>query len=307
MKRVMGRFEWTLLVTLAVLWGGSFFFAEVALRELKPLTVVFCRVGIAAGTLLLLLTVTGQRIPAKASLWTAFFMMGALNNLIPFSLIVWGQTQITSGLASILNATTPLFTVVLAHFWTSDEKMSPNRLSGVLIGLAGVAVMIGPEALGGVGLQVLAQAAVLAAALCYALAGIFGRRFKSESPLVVATGQVTASTLLIMPLALVMEQPWMLPPPSAITWGALAGLAVLSTAFAYVIYFRLLATAGATNLLLVTLLIPVGAVWLGVVILGEQLAAAQISGMTLIGLGLVAIDGRLLAVVRGRSRASDRR
>jgi drug/metabolite transporter (DMT)-like permease len=224
--------------------------------------------------------------------------MGLLNNLIPFSLIVWGQTQIASGLASILNGTTPLWTVLFAHFLTSDERLTSNRLAGVLFGLTGVVVMIGPDVLVGLGLNVWAQLAVVGAAISYALAGIFGKRFKGISPYTTAAGQVTCTTLMMIPIALWVDQPWLLPSLSPKTWGALLGLALLSTAVGYVIYFRLLATAGATNLLLVTFLIPVSALWLGITLLGERLDLRHFVGMGLIGLGLAAIDGRPLRFLR---------
>ncbi len=298
----MGPREWALLITLSLLWGGSFFFAEVALEALPPLSVVFARVAIGALALLVLVRAAGLRLPREPRLWRAFFVMGALNNLIPFSLIVWGQTAITGGLAAILNATTPLFTVVLAHLLTRDERTTPAKLAGVAIGFLGVAVMIGPHALGGLGVALLAQLAVLAAALSYAFAGIYGRRFRETPPLITATGQVTAATVMLCPLALMVDQPWTLALPGpasswAIPWeilGALLGLGLLSTAAAYVIYFRILASAGATNLLLVTFLIPVSAILLGALVLSEQLTAAQLASMGLIAVGLAAIDGRIL-------------
>jgi drug/metabolite transporter (DMT)-like permease len=295
------------LVTLSILWGGSFFFAEVALEALPPLSVVFARVAIGALALLVLVHAAGLRLPREIRLWRAFFVMGALNNLIPFSLIVWGQTAITGGLAAILNATTPLFTVVLAHILTRDERLTLAKLAGVAVGFLGVAVMIGPQVLGGLatggldigglGIAILAHLAVLGAALSYAFAGIYGRRFRDTPPLITATGQVTASTILLCPLALMVDQPWTLAlPDPEITWaivGALLGLGLLSTAAAYVIYFRILASAGATNLLLVTFLIPVSAILLGVMVLSEQLTAAQLAGMGLIALALAAINGRV--------------
>ncbi len=312
----MGPREWALLITLSILWGGSFFFAEVALEALPPLSVVFARVAIGALALLVLVHAAGLRLPRELRLWRAFFVMGALNNLIPFSLIVWGQTAITGGLAAILNATTPLFTVVLAHILTRDERLTPAKLAGVAAGFLGVAIMIGPEVLGGLGtgglgigglgIAVLAQLAVLAAALSYAFAGIYGRRFRDTPPLVTATGQVTASTILLCPLALMVDQPWTLAVPGPMILGALLGLGLLSTAAAYVIYFRILASAGATNLLLVTFLIPVSAILLGVMVLSEQLTAAQLAGMGLIALGLAAIDGRVLRWFGiGRGEAAD--
>jgi drug/metabolite transporter (DMT)-like permease len=298
----MGLLEWALLIALSVLWGGTFFFAEVALREVGPLFLVSARVGLAALALVLMVYATGHGLPRSASLWGAFFVMGALNNLVPFSLIFWGQTRIAGGLAAILNATTPLFTVVLAHFLTRDERMTANRFAGVMIGIVGVTVMIGPDALRDLGLDLLAQIAVLGAALSYALAGIYGRRFHGLPPIVSAAGQATASAALLVPLVLLLGRPW---PDLALpgeTWGAILGLALLSTAFAYLIYFRLLASAGATNLLLVTFLIPVTAIVLGAGLLGERLAGQHLAGMALIGLGLAAIDGRPLRLLHRRRR-----
>ena len=299
MNPVMSSRDWLLLLVLSVLWGGSFFFVEVALDELGPLTVVTGRVGLAAAALIGLVYLGGGRMPHAPSLWGAFLVMGALNNLIPFSLIAWGQVHIDSGLASILNATTPLFTVILAHFLTAEERLTPGRLAGVLLGLSGVAVLIGPEALAGLGVAGLGQIAVLAAALSYAFAGIFGRRFKDLPPAVAAAGMLTATTVMILPLALVVERPWSLS-LSGETWGATLGLALLSTAVAYQIYFRILASAGATNLLLVTFLIPVSALLLGVLVLGEQPDWTAFAGMALIFAGLAAVDGRLLARLRRR-------
>ncbi len=293
-NRAMSPLEWTLVVVLSVLWGGSFFFNEVALVELPPLSVVLGRVGFAALALLALVYLSGQRMPSDLRFWAAMFTMGAINNVIPFGLIVWGQTEITSSLASILNATTPLWTVALAHFLTRDEKMTPARVAGLLLALAGVVVMIGPAALREFGLQVLAQLAVVAAAVSYAFAGIFGRRFRGRPPLVIAAGQVTGSTVLLLPLVLFIDRPWLLPPPSLTTLAAVLSTALFCTALAYVIYFRILATAGATNLLLVTFLLPVSAIVLGVFVLGERLSVGEMAGMGLIGLGLLAIDGRLL-------------
>ena len=301
-NRAMGPTEWLLLVGLSVLWGGSFFCSEIALAELPPFTVVLGRVGLAAAALAIVVLASGQRPPRSLRLWGAFVAMGVLNNVIPFSLIIWGQTAIAGGLAAILNATTPLFTVVLAHLLTPDERMTPGRLSGVFLGLGGVAVMIGPT-LAGLGVAVVAQLACLAAALSYALAGIFGRRFRGTPPLITAAGQTGASTLLILPLALIVDRPWTLPPPGPVTWAALIALALLGTALAYLIYFRVLAVAGATNLLLVTFLIPVSALVLGIAILGERPAPGHIAGMALIALGLAAIDGRPYAWLARRRYA----
>lgn len=301
-KPVMGLWEWLLLLVLGAVWGGSFLFNAIALAELRPLTTVLGRVALGAIALNLLVLASGNRMPRSLRLWGAFLVMGALNNLIPFSLILWGQTEITVGLAYILNAAMPLFTVVLAHLFLHDERLTANRIGGVLLGLAGVAVMIGLEALGGLGVHVLAQLAVVAATLSYGCASIFGRRFRALPPLVTAAGQVTGTALMAFPIAMLMDRPWMLAPPSLQTWGALAALALLSTALAYTIYFRILAVAGATNLVLVTFLIPVSGVLLGTLLLGERLDPRHFAGMALIGLGLAVMDGRILAALRTRFR-----
>jgi drug/metabolite transporter (DMT)-like permease len=295
-SRTMGPAEWAMLLLLSVLWGGSFFFTGIAVTGLPPFTIVLLRVALAALVLNLAMPLMGLAMPRDGKSWAAFFGMGLLNNAIPFCLIVWGQTQIASGLASILNAMTPVATVVVAHLLTQDEKMTGNRLIGVLVGLAGVVCMIGPGVLSGLGDNVWAQAAVLGATVSYAFAGIFGRRFKAMgiSPLATATGQVTASTLLLAPVALLVDQPWTLTMPGLEIWAAVAGLALLSTTFAYILFFRIMASAGATNLSLVTFLIPVSAILLGTFVLHESLAPKHFFGMALIGLGLAAIDGRLL-------------
>ncbi|MBN9514675.1 MAG: DMT family transporter [Alphaproteobacteria bacterium] len=288
---------WIWLLSLSVLWGGSFFFAKVALDELAPLSVVFGRVALAAVALNLALAFSAGSLFQRKVPWRSFFAMGMLNNIVPFALIFWGQTQIASGLASIINATTPLFTLVVAHFLTKDERIDAVKLSALLIGIGGVAVLMGPDVLNSShGLW--GQVACLGAALSYAFAGIYGRRFKTMgvAPLDAAAGQLTGSTMLILPIMLIVDQPWTLPAfPSATVWAALSGLALLSTAIAYVLYFRILSAAGATNLLLVTFLIPVTAILLGAAVLGEHLLPRHFAGMALIGLSLAAIDGRLLS------------
>ena len=208
-NHAMSAAEWAMLLALSVLWGGSFVFTGVALSALPPCTLVLLRVGLAALILNLVLPLAGSSLPRDRDVWTAFLGMGLLNNVVPFCLIVWGQTHIASGLAAILNATTPLFTVVVAHLLTADERMIGARLAGVLVGLSGIVLMVGPAALAGLGADLVAQIAVLAAALSYALAGVFGRRFgrRGIPPLVAATGQVTASTLLLLPIALAVDRP----------------------------------------------------------------------------------------------------
>lgn len=308
-SRPMTIREWAMLLVLAAVWGGSFFFNGIAVRELPVFTIVVARVALAALILYALLRLAGESLPREPRIWRAFLVMGLINNVIPFSLIVWGQQHIASGVASILNASTPLFTVVLAHFLTSDEKMSPGRAAGVVTGFAGVAVMIGLDAAQALGTHVAAQALCLAGAVSYAFAAIYGRRFRTMglSPMAAATGQVTASSVLLVPLVLAVDRPWTLAMPAMATFAALVGVAAISTALAYVLYFRILASAGATNLLLVTFLIPVSAILLGILFLDEVLLPRHVAGMVLIGLGLSAIDGRPWRALRAQPAMQNRR
>lgn len=296
----MGAGQWATLATLSLLWGGTFFFVEVALENVPPLTLVLARVALAAVALHAYIVATGRRLPRSPRLWGGFAVMGLFNNLVPFSLIFWGQTEISGSLASILNATTPIWTVLVAHWLTTDEKLTGLRALGVALGFVGVAVMIGIEALSGLGGALLAQLAVVAASLSYACAGIYGRRFSGLRPSQVAAGQLTMAGLMMLPVALLVDRPWMLPLPSAPAVGAVLGLALASTAIAYILYFRLLASSGAVNLLLVTFLIPVSATALGMGLLGERLQARHLIGMALIAAGLAAIDGRPVARIRRR-------
>lgn len=290
---------WLLLIALSVLWGGSFFFVGIAVQALPPFTIVAARVVIALLTLLIVLRASGMALPAERAVWVAFLGMGLLNNAIPFTLFVWAQGQIPSGLASILNATTPISTALVAHVFTADEKLTAGRILGVLLGFAGVAVMSGPDLLSGIGDNLLAQGACLLATVSYACAGVFGRRFRrmGVAPMVTATGQLAVSSAVMLPLALLLDRPWLLPLPGWTVLAALAGLAILSTALAYVIFFRVMASAGS-NVNLVTLLVPVSAVLLGVLVLGEQLAPRHLLGFTVIAIGLAAIDGRAFSFFR---------
>lgn len=297
--------EWSLLILLSLLWGAAFILTEVALDALPAFTVVLGRIGLAALALNVFILASRRSWPAGLRLWGAFLVMGALNNVLPFSLIVSGQVAIDGGLAAVLNATTPLFSIAIAHFVTREERMTWNRLLGIGLGILGVAVLVGPAALRGLGAAGLGQLAVLAAACAYACAAIYGRRFRGLSPVAVAAGQLTAASIIILPLALVIDRPWTLSPGPGI-WVALVALAVLCTAAAYVIYFRVLASAGATNLMLVTLMIPVSALAMGMVFLGEALTAADWAGAACILGGLLVIDGRCFrlwpALVPGQRR-----
>lgn len=292
--------DWLLLLALAACFSCSFFFNRVALADLPPLTVVLGRVGVGAVALNLALLIRGERLPAGWANWRAFLVMGAFSNALPFVLIVSGQTRIASSLASILNATTPLWTILVAHALTRDETLTVNRLLGVLMGFAGAVIVVGPAALLGVGGErgvLVGQLAVLGAPICYAFAVVYGRRFRSLPPLVTAAGQLSGATLWLVPITLVVDQPWAHGLPGPTTLGAVAGLGLLCSAVAYVLFFRILASAGPTNLAMVTFLVPVGAVLLGTTLLAERLELGQVLGMATIFLGLATVDGRLPAAI----------
>jgi drug/metabolite transporter (DMT)-like permease len=302
MQRTMQRLDWAMLLALALVFGSAFFFGDLGLESFGPLSVAAGRVASAAVILTIVALLRGRRFPGEAKTWGALLVMGAINNAIPFSLIFWGQTRIDSGLAAILNAMTPIFTVLLAHL-VGDERLSLRRLAGVILDFAGVAVLIGPGALGHLDPTNIAELAVLLAALCYALAGLWGRQFRGLPTEVAAGGMLIGSSLIMLPAAAILEHPWTAS-PTMTSLGGIAALGLLSTAVAYLLYFRLLARVGATNLLLVTFLLPVVALALGAAFLGERVPAIDLLGLGLILAGLAAIDGRLLDRLLGRFRAT---
>lgn len=299
-NRVMNGREWAILLFLGLIWGSSFLFIKVAVLDVPPLTFVWLRVMIAAAALWLFLRIRGIAASLPREVLLSMAVLALLNNVLPFILFAWGQARIATGLGAILNATTPIWGVVVAHFLTRDEPLTPARLAGVVLGFGGVALMIGPGLLSELGDQLAAQLACLAAALSYAFAGIFARRFKRLGipATTVTAGQLTMSAIMMLPLALVVETPWLQPLPSAAAIGSILALALVCTAFAYVLYFQLIETAGATNALLVPLLTPPTAILLGGLFLGELLALRDFAGLALIALAFAAIDGRLLKRLR---------
>ena len=286
--------NWLTLLLLGAIWGGSFLFAKVAVSEIPPLTLVFLRVFLAALALQCVLRVTGTRFPVQPRLLVAFLVMGLLNNAIPFSLIFWGQTAIAAGLASILNATTPIFTFLVAAVVLRQEPVRLHRIAGVLTGFGGVILML-YQSLEEPGHDPLwAQAACLGAAVSYALAAAFARRFRNLPPLVSATGQLSGSTLIMLPVAFLSSAAWSPLATSGLVWLNVLALGLMATAFAYLLYFRLLAEAGATNASLVTLLVPASAILFGNLLLGETLKSYQFAGFGLLLAGLLLLDGRIL-------------
>jgi drug/metabolite transporter (DMT)-like permease len=295
-QRAMTAREWGLLALLSLLWGGSFFFIGVAVKELPPLTLAALRVGLAALILWASAPLTGAMPPRNGKAVAALALLGLGNNALPFALIAWGQTHLAAGLASILNAATPLFAVLVAHVFTAEEKLSRLKIIGTAAGMAGVAWVIGPDLLWGQAkVNAWAEGAVLLAALSYAASAVFARRVRALGlkPLDVATGQATAGAIYLVPLAMFVDAPWSLPVPSAAVVASVFAIAALCTALAYVVYFRILAGAGATNVLLVTLMAPATSVVLGALFLHERLLARQFLGFALIAVGLAFIDGRL--------------
>jgi len=289
----------TMLGILAAVWGGSFFFAEIALREVPPMTIALHRVFWALPVLALIVIIKRYTIPRSPKILGAYLVMGALNNAIPFSLIFWGQTQIDSGLASILNATTAMFAAVIAGLLLKDEPLTRNKIVGAALGLAGVAFIMGPTALRSFNPSNLAQLAILGATLSYAFAGVWGKTTLSgQPPLMNALGMVAGSSLLMIPIVLLTDG---VPSfdLSKTVWSALLGLSILSTVLAYILYFAILRRAGAANLLLVTLLIPPFAVSLGVVLLGERMGVEAWIGFIVIAVGFAVTDGRLFQFRQG--------
>ncbi|MDA5095045.1 DMT family transporter [Aliiroseovarius sp. KMU-50] len=282
-----------MLIALAAVWGGSFFFAEIALRELPPLTITLHRVIWAVPILLVILRIRQIPLPGAPRIWGAYLVMGALNNAIPFSLIFWGQMQIDSGLASILNGTTAMFGAVVAGVLLKDEPLTRNKMLGAGLGLFGVAIIMGPDVLTGFDPRNLAQLAILGAAISYALASVWGKTtLAGQPPMMNAAGMLMGSVILMVSIVLLVDgTPTLSLLPA--TWGALIGVAALSTSLAYVLYFAILTRAGAANLMLVTLLIPPFAIALGALFLGERLPASAWAGFAVIALGLAVTDGRL--------------
>lgn len=289
---------WGMLLALSGLWGGSFLFNRIAVAEMPTLTVVFARVTLAALALLIAARLTGVALPRDRASWRDWLVMGLLNNIVPFCLIVWGQKTIGAGLASILNATTPIFGVIIAHLFTRDDKVTPLKALGIAFAFVGVVVLIGVDALAGVGDHLTAELACLGAAVSYGFSALWSRRFRGRPPIATAAGQLICSSLILAPVVLLLDAPWTRPMPSGAAIGAVVGLALLSTAVAYILFFRLNTMVGPTNTILVTFLIPPSAILLGILVLGERLAPQHVAGVLLIGAGLAAIDGRLARRLR---------
>jgi len=293
-RTAMGSVEWLLLILLGVIWGSGFFFAHIAVTEIPPLTLVLLRVGIAAVALHVYLLAIGVSFAPALSRWRLFVALSLSNNIVPFALIFTGQTVLGAGVASVLNATTPFWTIIIANAFTRDEKASWNKVAGVLLGIGGTAIMIGPGLIAGLGGPAWAKFALIGAAISYAIALIVARRFRGMPSTLVATGQVSTSTVIMIPVALLANGTSGMVDLSALAWMSVLALALLSTSLGYLLYFTIIARAGATNASLVTLIVPMSAILLSAIFLGERLHLFEVAGMALIAGGLLTIDGRLL-------------
>ncbi|MDH3581158.1 MAG: DMT family transporter [Hyphomicrobiales bacterium] len=289
----MGLVDWLRTVWLATIWGCSFFLIEIALNGAGPFTIALTRVAFAAIGLGVYCVAIGRPVAGTKHLILPFLILGLVHNALPFSLIALGQTWITSSVTAILIATTPLFTVIVAHQWARAETATPLKVIGVLVGFAGVAVLVGKDALEGLGDNLWGQMLVLAGALAYAVGAVYARRFRHLPAEQISFGMLAAATLLMLPLAFTLESP-LSPLPDWRVLAALAALGLICTGLAYILYFRTLASAGATNVMLVTFIQPAVAIFLGVIFLGEPLGANHIAGFTLILAGLALVDGRML-------------
>jgi drug/metabolite transporter (DMT)-like permease len=294
--------DWGLLLLLSLLWGGSFYFYKVLDDAgLPALSVVLGRVGIASIVLLPVVWLWRLPLPRRLADWTPYIFIALTNNVIPYLVYATCETQISSGLASIVTATTPIFTAIVAHISTKDERFSVNSIVGITLGFVGSIVLVGPDVVHGLNLASVALIACFIAPVCYGFAAVNGRSFRGTSPIVVSICQLIVSSIILLPFELVIDKPWTLPMPSAATWAAMLGMAVLATSAAYIVYFALIIYAGAVNTTLVTLLVPVVALLLGGLFLHEHLGWGMVAGMALILIGLIALDGRLTKLVR-RSR-----
>ncbi len=296
MNQRMTGGDWAVLGALSVLWGGSFLFYRVLAAALPVLVTVTGRVVIAALALAGFLALRGVSLRLPARLWGQFLLLALLNNVVPFLCFAWAETRVTSGTAAILNAVTPICTMLVTCLVLRTETLTGARVVGIGCGVAGVVVLVGPAAL--LGQDLWGQLACLLATVSYGFGTPYGRRIVGVSAPQLAFGQLAASSAMLLPVAMVATPPWLLPMPSLVTWAALLGLAVLSTSLAYLLFFRLLLRAGATNLTLVTFMIPVSALFLGAALLHEPVTPPALAGMALIACGLAAIDGRVFRLIR---------
>jgi len=292
--------EFALLFLLATLWGGSYTFIKLGVATIPPVTLIAARTAVAGLLLLAIMRVRGLRLPRDAETWRRFLFQACLNSVIPWTMIAWGERSLDAGLATILNSTSPIFTFFLTFAITRHEVLSVRKLFGVLAGLAGICLIVGVQALDGLGEQLVAEIATVMAAVCYAGGAIFSRGFKGLDPMAPAAGSLLCGAAILIPVSLVLDRPWTLA-PSASSLMALLGLAVFSTALAFVIYFRLIQTLGSVSTTAQAYLrVPLG-VALGVMWLGETLTPTAWIGLgcVVIGVAAMTIPAREVAAHTG--------
>lgn len=283
-------FGWILL--LAALWGPSFLFIKLAVTDIPPLTLVVGRVGIAAVLLYLVLRLQGRNLPKFGRAWKHFAVMALFQNALPFALFNWGEQHIDSALAAILNGTTPLFTMLLAHLFIADDRLTMDKLLGIIVGFGGLLLLIAPSLFEGFQVTTWGLIGVTFASVSYGIAIVYSRlHLRGLPPLVAPTAQLTLATLYMLPLSLIFEHPFSLPLPSLSAIGSLVALAVFGTALAFVIYYYVIERTSATSVSMVTYLVPVFGVALGVAVLGEQLSWSAYVGCALILLGVMVVNG----------------
>ena len=295
MANAMSKQAWSLLLLLSAIWGASFLFIEMALVALSPASLVFFRVLIGAMTLGFVIMVTRRALPKQASFWFSTLVMGAINNVIPFTLIAYGQVTITGGMASIINANTAFFGVLVAAIFIVNEKLSAHRLIGVIIGVSGVVIVVGPSELSQFDLTSIGQLAVILATLSYAFASVWGRLKLQGYDSIVTAFATTLSASLILGVYLLVTQSF---PVFDVTISLVIvaiGLGMIGTGYAYMIYFRILALAGASNLMLVTIIVPIFAVTLDAIFLSQWVSVREMLGFGIIAIGLAVMDGRVLS------------
>lgn len=280
--------ELALLLVLSTVWGASYSFIKVGVETIPPVTLIAARTLIAGAILLAVIRWRGLRLPRDRRTWGRFLVQACLNSVVPFTLIAWAQQTTDAGLATILNATTPIFAFLLTVLVVRHEAVTGRKLFGVAAGLVGICLIIGVEALGGLGRELLAQLAIVAASVCYAGAAIFGKGFKDLDPMMPAAGSLICGAFVLVPASLLVDQPWRLEPSSASVL-ALIALAAVSTALAFVIYFRLVQTLGSVGTTAQSYLrVPIG-VAIGMVFLGETLSPTAWIGLGCVVAGVIAM------------------
>ncbi|HTM78369.1 MAG TPA: DMT family transporter [Devosia sp.] len=288
--------DWLLIILIGAIWGCSFLFNAVLIRELGPIWVSALRVTVGALGCWAYFVATRRTLPRQPVVYLQFLILGVLNYAIPFALFPLAEKDLASGLVGVINAMTPLMTVVVSHFWRGGEKASLNKSLGVIVGFAGAAILASPSLRGGSANQLWAIGACLLATLCYAFTLNYARRLKNVDPTTIAACSLTAAAIVSAPFALIFEG---LPVITRVeTWGALLGIGLLSSSFAFLLMYRMLPRVGATNFSINTFITPISAILLGVLVLHERFELTHILGMVVIFAGLLLLDGRILKLAR---------